>query len=94
MEKSDWVYEVHASFLEIYNEIVYDLLNSNSKLDIWYNDGKGTTVNNLTMKKIQSAEELTSLMKYALENRRVAATNFNERSSRSHAVSTIYLEGG
>lgn len=73
---------------------MHDLINPTSpSLDICFNEGKGTTVNNLTIRNVESATELKDLMKDALENRKVAATNFNERSSRSHAVSKIYLEG-
>lgn len=95
MEKTNWNYTVRVSFLEIYNENVHDLLNPNAShnLDICFNDGKGTTVNNLTIIEIKSADYLKQIMRNALENRKVAATNFNERSSRSHAVSTLYLEG-
>lgn len=95
LERTNWRYTVRASFLDIHNESINDLLNPKSSqgLDIRYNEGKGTTVPNLTIKKIESADELKDLMRLALGGRKVAATNFNEQSSRSHAVSTIYLEG-
>lgn len=95
LEKTNWSYTVRVSFLEIYNETVIDLLNPKAThgLDICFNDGKGTTVNNLSIVNIESADELKNLMRQALDGRKVAATNFNEQSSRSHAVSTIYLEG-
>lgn len=84
-----------ASFLEIYNENVQDLLNPNNTktLEICFNEGRGTTVNNLTIQKTDTAIDLKDCMNGALQNRKVAATNFNERSSRSHAVATIYLKG-
>lgn len=90
-----WNYYVEASFLEIYNEELRDLLNGakHQKMDIRFNEGKGTTVTNLTIKPVGSAAELTGLMAKAAKNRATAATDFNEHSSRSHAITKLYLKG-
>lgn len=95
MALTGWKYEVSASFLEIYNENINDLLNpgSNLKYEILYNEGKGTTVTNLKTQPISSAKELMEVMRAAHKNRAVACTNFNEHSSRSHAVTKIMLMG-
>ncbi|XP_030763065.1 carboxy-terminal kinesin 2 [Sitophilus oryzae] len=95
LNKSGWKYNVQASFLEIYNENIRDLLNINNsqKLEIYHNEGKGTTVTNLTIQPMDSAVELKQYMTLAHRNRATAATDFNEHSSRSHAVTKIYLEG-
>ena len=89
-----WSYNVHASFLEIYNETLRDLLTARNKqpLEIMYNEGKGISVRNLIIEPIDSADSLQNFMQVAQQNRAVAATNFNEHSSRSHAVTKIYLE--
>lgn len=81
--------------MEIYNEVVRDLLNLNGhqKLDICYNEGRGTTVNNLTTRTVKTAEELESFTKKAHQYRATAATDFNEHSSRSHAITKIFLKG-
>ncbi|CAH1366641.1 unnamed protein product [Tenebrio molitor] len=91
----DWTYTVMASFLEIYNENVKDLLSPNSthNYELRYNEGRGVTVTNLQIVHIASAAELKTLMEEAHKNRAVAATDFNEHSSRSHAVTKIHLEG-
>ncbi|KAJ8941346.1 hypothetical protein NQ318_004790 [Aromia moschata] len=95
LQRTGWTYDVKASFLEIYNENVRDLLNptSGQNLEIRYNEGKGTTVTNLIIQSITSARELKTWMATAHQNRAVAATDFNEHSSRSHAVTKIYLQG-
>ncbi|KAF7284478.1 hypothetical protein GWI33_022072 [Rhynchophorus ferrugineus] len=95
LNSSGWTYTVQASFLEIYNENIRDLLNINNtqKLEIYNNEGKGSTVTNLTIQPIESAVELKQYMSLAHRNRATAATNFNEHSSRSHAVTKIYIEG-
>lgn len=93
--KYGWSFEVHCSFLEIYNENIKDLLDPNSKQshEIRFNEGKGTTVTNLTIEPIQTAKELKNFMATAHRNRAVAATNFNEHSSRSHSVTKIMIKG-
>lgn len=83
------------SFLEVYNEVIRDLLNQHEqkKMDIYYNEGKGTTVTNLTIQPVKSAAELEHFISVAHNFRTTAATNFNAHSSRSHAVTKIYIAG-
>ncbi|KAB0798851.1 hypothetical protein PPYR_06731 [Photinus pyralis] len=94
-EKIGWRYTVEASFLEIYNESIRDLLKLQSKehLDICFNEGKGITVRNLTINPVHSPQELHTLISRAIQNRAVASTNYNEHSSRSHVVTKISLTG-
>lgn len=93
LSQSNWEYEVRVSFLEIYNENVKDLLDRNANLDICFNEGKGTTVTNLKIESIYSYKDFEKFMKIAQKNRMVAATDFNEHSSRSHAITKIYING-
>lgn len=77
-----WNYKIEASFLEIYNENIVDLLDSETKShDIRLTDAKGTDlyVTNLTVKEINSPEELKQHLQTAQRNRAVAATRSNER---------------
>ncbi|KAG5883546.1 hypothetical protein JTB14_016660 [Gonioctena quinquepunctata] len=81
--------------MEIYNEDVRDLLDpdvNRRSLEIMYNEGR-VIVSNLSIKQINSLQEFHELMKVAQKHRMVAATNFNEHSSRSHAIYKIYLYG-
>nr|XP_023026727.1 protein claret segregational [Leptinotarsa decemlineata] len=96
LRRSNWIYTVKVSFLEIYNECVRDLLDpdvNRSSLEIKYNEGRGITVTNLKIENINSPEEFNALLEIAQQNRMVAATDFNEHSSRSHAIYKIYLYG-
>ncbi|CAH0546296.1 unnamed protein product [Brassicogethes aeneus] len=95
LESSGWKYTVHASFLEIYNENIRDLLDhkSTKTCEVRFNEGKGTTVTNLTIQPMENASDLKHYMTISHRNRAVAATDFNTHSSRSHAVTKIYLEG-
>ncbi|KAJ2080749.1 kinesin-like nuclear fusion protein [Coemansia sp. RSA 988] len=98
-----WEYSLEGQFLEIYNETIQDLLapttrnsqngEKQTKLDI-YQDSEGhTRVKNVTTVNVDSAGRVHWLLARAAENRTVAATNCNERSSRSHSVFTLYLRG-
>ncbi|XP_046864752.1 carboxy-terminal kinesin 2-like, partial [Xenia sp. Carnegie-2017] len=95
-----WKYEIQASFLEIYTETIRDLLgNPDSKHEIKQvttNNGKQVNdvfVTNLKAVAVTSSDQVSSLLRKAYENRSVAATNCNDRSSRSHSVFQLKLVG-
>ncbi|XP_076619691.1 protein claret segregational-like [Colletes latitarsis] len=91
-----WEFQIKASFLEIYNEHIVDLLDSQAKThEIRMTDSKGQDlyVSNLQVQEIHSPEELHQYLLIAQHNRAVAATQSNERSSRSHSVARIKLIG-
>ena len=87
-------YSVKCSFLEIYNEEVTDLLNpSSTGLQIRDGDLKrGIYVQGLSENEVLNADDVLSLIQAGSENRRIAATRMNERSSRSHSVFTATIE--
>ncbi|XP_035733993.1 protein claret segregational-like isoform X1 [Vespa mandarinia] len=97
LELLGWEYRIEASFLEIYNEHIVDLLDSqcNKIHEIRMRDNRGHDlyVSNLKVEEIHNAEELQECLLTAQRNRAVAATNSNERSSRSHSVARIRLIG-
>ncbi|XP_025997106.1 protein claret segregational isoform X2 [Solenopsis invicta] len=91
-----WKYRIEASFLEIYNEHIIDLLDSQQKIhEIRMVDSKGQDlyVSNLQIEEIHNPEELHECLRTAQRNRACAATHSNERSSRSHSVTRIRLIG-
>jgi len=82
-----------CSFLEIYNEQVYDLLEpSSAGLHLRENIKKGVFVEGLAERDINSAKDAYSVLQSGWLNRRVASTSMNRESSRSHAVFTVTLE--
>ncbi|CAL8106513.1 unnamed protein product [Calicophoron daubneyi] len=85
---------VHASYLEIYNEDIRDLLgrDTKAKLELKEHPEKGVYVSGLTMHKVTSVEECSVIMGMGWKNRATAATLMNADSSRSHSIFTIYLE--
>lgn len=86
-----------VTFLEIYNEVLYDLLSNEQKdMDIRMVSAKSPTeiyVSNITEITVKSESELRELMRVAKSNRATASTAGNERSSRSHAVTRLQLVG-
>ena len=84
---------VEASYLEIYNERVRDLLNPANKgnLRVREHPATGPYVEDLAKLAVRSFPEIENLMDEGNKARTVAATNMNETSSRSHAVFTLTL---
>lgn len=91
-----WEYEIKVTFLEIYNEVLYDLLSNEEKdmeIRMVKNSKNDIYVSNITEQTVENAEHLRQLMHIAKMNRATAATVGNERSSRSHAVTKLELIG-
>lgn len=96
LKRMGWELTVKASFLEIYNEIIYDLLNSSKDQEsheIKMVNSKGTDVyvSNLKEEEVKNSHDFIRLMIFAQRNRQTAATLNNERSSRSHSVAQIKI---
>ncbi|XP_043711604.1 kinesin-like protein KIN-12D isoform X3 [Telopea speciosissima] len=86
-------YHCKCSFLEIYNEQITDLLDPSSTNLILREDiKKGVYVENLTEFEVQTVTDILKLLSQGAANRRVAATNMNRESSRSHSVFTCVIE--
>ncbi|KFM82426.1 Carboxy-terminal kinesin 2, partial [Stegodyphus mimosarum] len=100
LEPRGWKYKVEALFLEIYNERIRDLLNSDSqngnmKCEIIKSAAKGNDclISNVTPSVVTCTEEVYELLRKARINRAVAATKCNEYSSRSHYVFQMKIYG-
>ncbi|CAI4053057.1 hypothetical protein SKDZ_16G1200 [Saccharomyces kudriavzevii ZP591] len=119
MEKSmdgDKKFDVIISYLEIYNERIYDLLesgleesgsrpgtpsrsymgksNSNAmgvELKIRDDSKYGVKVIGLTERRCESSEELLRWIGIGDKSRKIGETDYNTRSSRSHAIVLIRL---
>lgn len=91
--ESDKNYVVKASYLEIYNENIKDLLSpGNENLKIHEHYTRGVHVAGITEVNILSPSDVSTLMAKGESNRHVGETNMNERSSRSHTILRIYIE--
>ncbi|GMJ12777.1 phragmoplast orienting kinesin 2 [Hibiscus trionum] len=86
-------YNCKCSFLEIYNEQIIDLLDpSATNLLLREDVKKGVYVENLTELEVQTVSDILKLLSQGSLNRKVAATNMNRESSRSHSVFTCIIE--
>ena len=84
---------IRASYLQIYNEIISDLLKTDrTSLSIREDKKKGIFVEGLSEWAVRSPNEIYSLMQKGAMSRKTAWTNKNDVSSRSHAVFIIIVE--
>ncbi|XP_067873631.1 kinesin-like protein KIF17 isoform X2 [Heterodontus francisci] len=85
---------VRASYLEIYNEEIRDLLGKDTKqkLELKEHPEKGIYVKDLSMHTVHSVSECEKIMDIGWGNRAVGYTLMNKDSSRSHSIFTIHLE--
>merc|ERR1719464_1755094 len=92
-----WSYKIEANFVEIYNEEIRDLLATEKGLkhEIKRIDAKSSEiyVTNLKTEDVTEGKNVESLLRRAKKARAVAATNCNERSSRSHSVFILKIQG-
>lgn len=96
LEADGWTYSLKATFLEIYNETVRDLLSSSkepTKLDIKHDSDGNAFVPGLNEFEIADKSSIDTLMHKANKKRSVATTNMNSQSSRSHSVFMLHLTG-
>ena len=78
-----------ASFFEIFNERVYDLLSEGAletALNVREDAARGVYVDGLQEVEVQDVEGAEAVIAQGAANRQVASTSMNRASSRSHAV--------
>ena len=84
---------VRASYLQIYREVLQDLLGGgDGDLKIRRDPKLGTIVQGLTEHPLSSADALARLIDTGNRKRAVASTLMNSESSRSHAVVIIRVD--
>mmetsp|Transcript_81605 Transcript_81605/g.141805 ORF Transcript_81605/g.141805 Transcript_81605/m.141805 type:complete len:1360 (-) Transcript_81605:93-4172(-) len=104
MRAQGWNWELQASFLEVYNETIRDLLRPGNAASsdsgsasgqhvIKHDDAWGTMVTNVTSVEVDSMGQINSLMARAAQQRAVGSTDMNAVSSRSHSIFALYLRG-
>lgn len=85
---------VRASYLELYNEEIRDLLGADpkAKLELKETPDKGVFVKDLRSVVVDSVEAIDALMTQGNAVRTTGATAMNAESSRSHSIFTIVIE--
>ena len=87
-------YLVHASYLEIYNEDIRDLLGQDikKKLELKEHPDRGVYVKDISLHAVSNTMECEAMMAQGWKNRATGATKMNADSSRSHSIFTINIE--
>ncbi|NWR74537.1 KI20A protein, partial [Centropus unirufus] len=96
---TDIQFSIWVSFFEIYNELIYDLLeptlpsqNGKRKTLRLCEDQTGSSyVKDLNWINVQNADEAWKLLKLGRKNQSFASTHKNQNSSRSHSVFSIRI---
>ncbi|XP_054855504.1 kinesin-like protein KIF6 [Eublepharis macularius] len=97
---SSKVYTTHVSYLEIYNECGYDLLDPKheaSKLEdlprvtIMEDPDQNIHLKHLSLQQATNEEEALNLLFLGDTNRMIAETPMNQASTRSHCIFTIHI---
>ncbi|KAF1779024.1 Kinesin-like protein [Phytophthora cactorum] len=93
-ESDNKQFMVYASYLEIYNEEIRDLLapDPKNRLELKETVDAGVFVKDLTSRQVAAAAEIDAVMQQGKKNRSVGATLMNQTSSRSHSMFTITVE--
>jgi len=87
---------VRASYLQIYNEVISDLIRPEvaHKLVVREDRRRGVYVDGLTEWVVRAPEEVYELIGEGGKLRMTGATRMSEMSSRSHAIFTLVCEQG
>lgn len=91
-----WEYTVEGSYLEVYQDKLYDLLASrNSKPEPLSVDpiSEELNIKGHSFTLLQEQRDLDAMVRTADNNRHTAATAMNDRSSRSHSILVLKIRG-
>ncbi|XP_012987282.1 kinesin-like protein KIF6 isoform X1 [Esox lucius] len=101
-QDSSMVYTTHISYLEIYNEVGYDLLDPQHeasrledlpKVTIMEDPDQNIHLKNLSLHQSSNEEEALNLLFLGDTNRMIAETPMNQASTRSHCIFTVHVCG-
>lgn len=85
---------VYCSFVQIYNENLFDMLRDSSMADPLSirEERKEIYVQGLSEYNIKNVDESMQLLRIAEENRAIRETHMNQFSSRSHSIFQIFID--
>ena len=86
-----WSYSLKCSFFEVYQKDVFDL--STAKAIQISDTGDRVNLRGLEVHAVNSVEQVDELLIRAKKNRKVGSTAMNARSSRSHFIFQLLIEG-
>ena len=84
---------IRVSYLEVYNEQVKDLLNTEpSLIKIQYDSKLGTVLSGVKEQVVLNSQQVIALLKAGEAHRHVGNTDMNEKSSRAHTILKLIIE--
>ena len=87
---ADYATELSVSIMEIYNNVVFDLLGGRRQCKVRFSEDAGVVVEPLVKQGVGSTADVERLLVEAYRHRSVAGTDMNQHSSRSHCILTLY----
>lgn len=91
--KGTIAYFCKCSYVEIYNECIFDLLDSTGTVCTLREDAKkGVFVEGCHEEVIHTPQDAFAVFEQGSRNRHVAETAMNRESSRSHCVFTLFIQ--
>ena len=91
-KEKNFNYNLYCSYIEIYNEIIHDLIGDATGCKIIEDSNYGLVVSEAQKICINSFEEGVQLKDIGEEKRQYKNTIINEYSSRSHTIFQLFLE--
>jgi len=91
-KETNFNYNLYCSYVEIYNEIIHDLIGDSTGCKIVEDNNYGLIVSDAQRVCINSFEEGVQLKDIGEEKRQYKNTIINEYSSRSHTIFQLFLE--
>ncbi|KAG0264501.1 kinesin-like nuclear fusion protein [Mortierella polycephala] len=97
-ESNEWSYTLEGQYIEVYNEAIHDLLNtegpdSTKTLEIQHCSKGKTTVAGATTIELSSPDKIVALLKTAAHNLSAAKSRREERHLHSHCIFTLRVSG-
>ncbi|TKS87572.1 Kinesin-like protein KIF9 [Collichthys lucidus] len=99
-KRTEHAFNVHLSYLEIYNETLVDLLSSlrgssrqsPHSMVVMEEPERGVLIRGLSLHPVHSEEEALNLLFEGEMNRIIGSHALNRNSSRSHCIFTVHVE--
>eukprot|EP01006_Ploeotia_vitrea_P022318 TRINITY_DN54721_c0_g1_i1.p1 TRINITY_DN54721_c0_g1~~TRINITY_DN54721_c0_g1_i1.p1 ORF type:complete len:717 (+),score=108.79 TRINITY_DN54721_c0_g1_i1:174-2153(+) len=84
--------KISISVVEIYNDVIFDLLNGRHELKVKGITKSGVEIPDITIVPTANVDEVVETLYKGYACRKTASTGMNDQSSRSHCILTVYTE--
>jgi len=91
--KTTMAYDISVTMLEVYNETIQDMLGTHDGPLKAVQGEDGMEVKDLTKRTAASIDEVLKILREGQKSRTVVKTDMNDKSSRSHLITSCYIRG-